>query len=168
MTWWEAHPALVHFPIAFLLGGAAVDLYTRRKPREALTRAAAGLYVAGTLSGLAAALAGFLAFFTVPHAGGLAHALMYWHPGISLVSLGLFAALAVRRWRSRGAPAGPGRLILSLVASALLAAGGFLGGYMVYHLGVGAAKGEAGAPGTHDSHFPASSRPGASQENAVK
>lgn len=161
MTWWEVHPALVHFPIAFLLGGLAVDLYARRKHREALARAATGLYVAGTLSGLLAALAGLVAFFTVPHAGGLAHALMYWHPGVSLVSLGLFTALALRRWRSRTAPAGPGTLILSLFASALLAAGGLIGGYMVYHLGVGVTPEgpESPTPASHEPHSPAAPAP---------
>lgn len=167
MTWWEVHPALVHFPIAFLLGGVAVDLYARRKPRESLARAATGLYVAGTLSGLVAAVAGIVAFFTVPHAGGLAHDLMYWHPGVSLASLALFAGLAFRRWRSRIAPAGPGTLILSLLASALLAAGGFLGGYMVYHLEVGVTRdgSESPSPGTHETHSPASSAP---QESPAK
>lgn len=172
MTPWEIHPALVHFPIAFLLGAVAVDLYARLKPGESLTRVAAGLYVAGTAGGVPAILAGLVAFFTVPHAGGRAHDLMYWHPGVSAASLGLFAAVAVRRWRLRSAPARTGAFVLALLASALLAAGGFLGGYMVYHLGVGVSRkmpeGPGHGPGTQKAHPAGSPASDGSQELPAK
>jgi uncharacterized membrane protein len=143
---WEWHPALLHFPLAFLLGGVAVDLWAMARPRELLTRAAAGLLVAGVVSGWIAAAAGLLAFLTVPHAGAVHH-LMYWHPAFTAPSLALFTALAVVRWRKRASPAGAGTAVLSGIAALLLAIGGFIGGYLVYHGGVGAAPGRRHDPG---------------------
>ena len=43
---WEFHPMLVHFPIAFLIGGVAVELFALRRPGEMLHRAAAWLLLA--------------------------------------------------------------------------------------------------------------------------
>lgn len=39
---WEAHPATVHFPIAFLLGAVALDLYAWWGGRTDLSRIAPG------------------------------------------------------------------------------------------------------------------------------
>lgn len=131
---WEWHPATVHFPIAFLLGGVALDLYARRRGRADLGRAATGLLAAGTLLGLAAVATGLLAFFTVRAHTRAAHDLMYWHLGVNAAALALFAAVVVRR---RAAPAGAGVRAAGLLAAGLLAAGGFLGGRIVYRGGAG-------------------------------
>lgn len=41
MNLWEIHPMLVHFPIAFLLAAAALDLPALRWPRESVAQAGA-------------------------------------------------------------------------------------------------------------------------------
>src|SRR6266542_897509 len=74
---WELHPALVHFPLALLLSGVVLDLYAWWRGRPGQLRAVAGLLVAGVVTGLVAALAGVLAFFTVPAHTAAAHRLMY-------------------------------------------------------------------------------------------
>src|SRR5215831_8418680 len=82
LTPWELHPALVHFPIAFLIGGVLLDLWAMRRPGSGWSRVATGLLVAGVLTGVLTGLAGFLAFFTLPpgHTEA-AHTAMYWHLG---------------------------------------------------------------------------------------
>ncbi len=134
---WEIHPALNHLPIAFLLGGVALDLVAARRGRLDLAQTATGLLLAGLLTGLAAAAAGALAFFTVPAHTAEAHALMYWHLGVQAAALVLFAGPTWVRWRNRPAPpAASGRLVVC-VAAALLVIGSGLGGYIVYHGGTG-------------------------------
>lgn len=131
---WEVHPALTHFPIAFLLGAVALDLYVGWRDRPDLRRAATGLLVAGVWTGWVVALAGLLAFFTVPGHTEQAHWLMYWHMAIQAAALLLFTWLAQARWRDR--PAGVGWLT-EAVATLLLVIGSGVGGYIVYHGGAG-------------------------------
>lgn len=132
---WEAHPAAVHFPIAFLLGAVALDLYAWWKGRTDLARAATWLIAAGTISGLLAVATGLLAFFTVRAHTAAAHAQMYWHLGLNAVALVLFAAVLF--FRRRAASPETRVRVAALVAAALLAGGGFLGGRIVYRGGAG-------------------------------
>ena len=132
---WEWHPATVHFPIAFLLGGVALDLYAWRRGRADLGRAATGLLAAGTLLGLVTATTGVVAFITVPAHTEEAHRLMYWHLGLNAAGLSLFATVCLLRRRT--AAPGAGVRVAGLSAAALLAGGGFLGGRIVYRGGAG-------------------------------
>jgi uncharacterized membrane protein len=63
---WELHPMLVHFPIAFLIGGVLLDLYAWARGSAALMHVATELLIAGVLTGLVTAAAGWLALETVP------------------------------------------------------------------------------------------------------
>jgi uncharacterized membrane protein len=131
MKLWEVHPAIVHFPLAFLLAGTALDAIALKKRRESLTRTAAGLYVAGVVSALPAIAAGVAAWLTFPHSEAV-HTLMYWHPALAIAAVLLFAWVARMRWRNRTHVARPFQSILSLVASMALIAAGYLGGVIVY------------------------------------
>ena len=134
---WEIHPALNHFPIAFLVGGMVLDLFAWWRGRPSLAQIATGLLIAGLLTGLLTALAGVAAFFTVPGHTEEAHRLMYWHIGIQAASLLLFAIPIWRRWRNwTEPPSATGRLVIC-VAAALLLVGSGIGGYLVYHGGAG-------------------------------
>ncbi|MBX9624493.1 MAG: DUF2231 domain-containing protein [Gemmataceae bacterium] len=132
---WEAHPATVHFPIAFLLGAVALDLYAWGRGRTDLAHAATWLIAAGTISGLLAVATGLLAFFTVPAHTSAAHGQMYWHLGLNAVAIVLFAAVFFLRRRPAGV--GTGVRIAGLLAAAVLAAGAYLGGRLVYRGGAG-------------------------------
>jgi uncharacterized membrane protein len=134
---WEIHPALNHLPIAFLLGGVAVDLYAWWCWRPNLSQVATGLLVAGVLTGALAALAGLLAFFTVPAHTDEAHWLMYWHAGVQVIALAMFAWPAWRRWRSWTAAPTAGSRFITCLAAVLLLVGSSIGGYIVYHGGAG-------------------------------
>lgn len=134
---WELHPMLVHFPIALLLCGVAVELWAMRRPRETLTRAGAGLLLAGAVSGWLTALAGLLAYFTVRAHTEEAHVWMWWHLGFAATTMLLFTWVAVVRWRRRMRPSTGGQWLASLIGALLLSVTGWLGGLIVYHGGAG-------------------------------
>ncbi|MCI0464156.1 MAG: hypothetical protein L0Z62_45055 [Gemmataceae bacterium] len=134
---WEFHPALNHLPIAFLLGGVALDLYAWWRERPTLAQVSTGLLIAGVLTGLLTALAGLLAFFTVPAHTEEAHRLMYWHLGIQAAALLLFAWPAWERWRTWAAPPALVGRFVTCLAAVLLLIGSGIGGYIVYHGGAG-------------------------------
>lgn len=142
---WEVHPALVHFPIAFLLGGVALDLFAwwrlrrQENPTEvapelrALTQFATGLLIAGVLAGVPAVLTGFIAYVTAPLY--VADTNILWHLSVSLSSLTLFAWVAFMRWLDWASSPTFVARITGLVAAVLLAAGAALGGHLVYRGG---------------------------------
>ncbi len=151
MNPWELHPLLVHFPIAFLLGGALLDLVTLRYRRETLSRSAAGLLLAGVCTGWLAAAAGLLAFYTVPAHTEEAHGKMYWHLGLAIASLLLFTWVAIARWRYRASPPKLPHAVAAVFASVLLALTGYLGADLVYHGGAGV-RPELLAPEIREGH----------------
>ena len=134
MTPWEFHPALIRLPIAFLLGGVAVDLAAWWKRREGWGRAATGLLTAGVASGVITAAASFLAFRTVPAPTEGAHRWMAWHLGLALTSLAAFSGVTLLRWRY---PAMAAARVGGLAAAVLLSVAAYLGGRIVYHGGTG-------------------------------
>jgi uncharacterized membrane protein len=146
-TPWEIHPALVHFPIAFLIGAVLLDLFAVRRPESGWARTATGLMVAGVVTGLITGLAGLLAFFTLPgtHTEA-AHATMYWHLGVQAAALVLFAVACWARW---GVVPGLGVRLLGWAAAVLLVVGSALGGWIVYHGGAGI-DARLVAPGLHE------------------
>jgi uncharacterized membrane protein len=135
---WEIHPSLVHFPIAFLIAGLCMDLYARARHSLSAGHVATGLYVAGVGAGLVTGLAGLLAFYTVPAAHTeQAHDQLFWHLGLALTSVVLFAGVAWVRWRGWQELPSVGALVVSVVAIGLLSAAGYLGGHIVYHGAMG-------------------------------
>lgn len=137
LTPWEMHPLLNHFPIAFLLGAVALDLFAQWRKRSALVQTATALLIAGVLFGILTALAGWLAFATVPAHTDEAHALMYWHLGVQLASLVLFACAALLRWRNWEVAPSLAARVIGLLAAGLLTIGSYLGGHIVYRGGAG-------------------------------
>jgi uncharacterized membrane protein len=133
-----AVPALVHFPIAFLLGGVLLGLYAWWRARAALDRVATGLLIAGVALGLVTGLAGLLAMFTMPDTHTeQAHDLMLWHLGLQLAAVVLFALVAWLGWRAWQTGPTVGVRLLGWVAAVVLVVGSGVGGYLVYHGGAG-------------------------------
>ncbi|MBI2806704.1 MAG: PQQ-dependent sugar dehydrogenase [Planctomycetes bacterium] len=133
----ELHPMLTHFPIAFLLGFVALDLFAWWRRRLDLAQVATGLLIAGVLSGVLAAFAGVLAFFTVQAHTDEAHVLMYWHLGVQTVALVLFGLAALLRWEGWTLPPTFGARLTGFIGALALSVGSGLGGYIVYHGGAG-------------------------------
>jgi uncharacterized membrane protein len=138
MELWEIHPSLVHFPIALLIAGLCTDLWARARHSLNAGHVAAGLYIAGVVTGLVTGLAGLLSFFTVPSAHTKqAHDQVMLHLGLALASVVLFAMVAWIRWRDWNGLPSAGSLAVSLVAVVLLIGAGYLGGHIVYHGAMG-------------------------------
>lgn len=134
---WELHPITVHFPIAFLLGGAVLLLWSLRWPSERLQQTMAGLLMAGILFGWLAAAAGGLAYYTVPAHTAVGHELMKWHLGLGLTTLVLFTWLSIMRWRRETTSVSTQQLIATLLGILLLLITGHLGGSIVFRHGAG-------------------------------
>lgn len=135
MNIWELHPALVHFPIAFLLGGVALDLYGRRS--EGKVAAATYLLIAGLIAAAVAAVAGVVAFNTVPeNHTEEAHRLIYPHIVTSVVAVVLFTVVCYARWR-RPSAVSPTIRWVGVAGAVFLIVGAAIGGRIVYQGGMG-------------------------------
>lgn len=134
---WELHPMLVHFPIAFLLGGSVVLFWTFLRPSEMLHQAATWLLLAGVLFGWLAAATGGLAYYTVPAHTEEGHGLMIWHLRLGLAMMALFTWVSIARLRRRETPATKQQLAITLVGAVLLMLTGHVGGSVVFHHGAG-------------------------------
>ncbi|MBI5016564.1 MAG: hypothetical protein HZB55_13875 [Deltaproteobacteria bacterium] len=142
----EFHPALVHFPLVFLLTGFALDAWLTVRGRD-LAEGSCGADTAlatllvGVLSGGLAAVFGDIALDHAVHAGFPA-APIEGHEDFALSALGVFAIVAAvqalarwRRWRLVGARAWL-LLVVGTVGVVLLLTAAYHGGELVYRLGV--------------------------------
>jgi uncharacterized membrane protein len=135
MHTWEIHPAVVHFPIAFLLGGVVLDLFGRHS--EAAVAAATYLLLAGLATAAVTAATGVFSYYTVPgNHTEQAHQRIFWHIGAMVTAVVLFTVVCFVRWQHPSvvslAIRGPG-----LAAAAILIFGGYVGGKLVYQGGLG-------------------------------
>lgn len=133
---WAAHPlhpALVHFPVAFWIGAAASDLVALRTHAALWWTVSHHAVAAGVVMGAVALLAGLLelALRRLPRG-----ALPWLAVHASLMSVALLCFMVSLAWRTV-VPPPPGALALSFAGSALVLAGGFCGGTLVYRFGVG-------------------------------
>lgn len=132
------HPALVHFPIAFLSLAVLADLASLVSEHEIL-RWSAGFLVLGCGTGVLAMLAGFLELAKVPDGPPLKDC--YWHMGFMLSSLTLFGLrLLLGLDNMQPIAVDASILFLDVAGFVCLAAGGWRGGKLVYAHGVGVDK----------------------------
>jgi uncharacterized membrane protein len=134
----NVHPALVHFPIAFLSVFFLLEIIGMVLPRDRLRQTAGAMLYCGTLGACLAAAAGLYAASTVPH-GQDVHALMEWHERLGLTVAGLGLCLSVWRLWSKKVPVGMEKalfLLLSSLMTVSMVFGADLGGLMVYGHGV--------------------------------
>jgi uncharacterized membrane protein/nitrite reductase/ring-hydroxylating ferredoxin subunit len=124
------HPALVHFPIAFLFGAFGFDLVGRLTGNPALWVTGGWLAILGVASALVAAIPGFIDYFLTvpPRSSGKRRAT--WHMALNLLVVALFAGAVLLR---RGGPPNPGDTVLLLegVGVVLLGISGYLGGVLL-------------------------------------
>jgi uncharacterized membrane protein len=134
------HPAVVHFPIALLLVNAGLTLFTLRRPDPFLERAAYGAMVIGWWGTLAAITTGIIsAALEWP----VSPEVLPWLNGHAVAGFALlivYGRAILWRRRDPGVLHGPRAsryVILILLGAALVVLDAWLGGYIVYRLGVG-------------------------------
>lgn len=133
------HPVLVHATLAFLVVGGLVEAYAIARRHASVERFGGVLVVLGTVSLLPTIAAGFLAENTLtltPAAGEAVDD----HERLGLLVLGVFLPLVLMKAWGRGRPPERWRGLYAaglLVGVALAVAAAYLGGFMVYRLGVG-------------------------------
>ena len=139
------HALIVHLPIGLLVTAVVADLVALlpRDPARVVT-VATGLYLAGTVTLVAAYLTGRSAAPEV-YTPGMAHAVVTRHWDSALWCVWYFGLLATGRVALRFAALAPRRTITAVLAVAALAGlllltnTAELGGRLVYEHGVGVA-----------------------------
>jgi uncharacterized membrane protein len=135
------HPALVHATVAFLIVGGLVEAYGLGTRHEPATKFGGALVVLGTVSLVPTMIAGFLAENVLTLSAAAADAVDD-HERFGLLAFGVFVPLLLMKAWGRGRP--PDRffgvyVVGLIVGVALVATAAYLGGLMVYALGVGVA-----------------------------
>lgn len=139
---YHLHPAAVHFPIAFLIAGAAVAaVRLGRSAPEWLSQAESWLLWLGTLSAWATLGLGLLAERTGPHVASAwevqaEHETLAWWTCAVFTVLALLRLYAVKRGRDSGFVRGL-QAALWIAGLGLLVATALHGAELVYGFGVG-------------------------------
>lgn len=151
------HAMLIPFPFAFLTGAFLFDLAGLWLDRPALWTTGAHLAWAGIGFALIAAVPGFIDYlFTVPpRSTGKQRATR--HLLVNLGAVALFALAAYVRGAAGVAP-DPVILVVEAGAIGLLAAGGWMGGTLVYRNQIGVDHRYAGAGQWKESRAPGAER----------
>lgn len=130
----EMHPAMVHFPIAFLPLSLGADALGRLTGDYALLEMGRRTMPLAAASAVTAAAFGFIAQEAV-RAEGQAHDLLATHRTLNAGLVGVTAAMALKRVRSHRP--GLGYLAVGLAALGAMGYSAYLGGRMAYEHGVG-------------------------------
>lgn len=129
------HPMIVPFPIAFLTGSVVFDAMSRVVPSEPLYHTAGHCMIAGVVTGLFAALPGFIDFTTVIPGDTRAKKRAVYHLSVNTLALIAFLVSLFAR------PTFAERNILSILPAyagfLCLTIGGWLGSALVYEDKIG-------------------------------
>lgn len=139
------HPATVHFPIALLLANGFFTILYLRRPSSTLDASAFYCLIVGWFGALAATASGVLAAFTLvfgpeaPHRDALPW--VNTHAILGIATLFVYGQALLLRRRNPALldnmQARKGYLGLLALGALLLVGGGWVGGHLVYELGVG-------------------------------
>jgi uncharacterized membrane protein len=133
------HPILIPFPLGLLSTSVVFDVVHLLTGNGKWSEISFWMIAVGVIGGLLAAAFGLIDWLGIP-SGTRAKATGLGHGLSNVLMVGLFAVSWVLR---SGAPGNPGVLpiILSFLGVGLASLGGFLGGELVFRMGIGVAEG---------------------------
>ena len=129
------HPILIALPLGLLMTSLVFDFRAKKRLDSTDGKISRALIGAGVLSGIVAAIPGIIDWLNTPE-GSRARAIGAWHGGGNVLALTLFA-LSWKKRRPNETQPDTSAVALSVIASAILGVTGWLGGEMVYRLGIG-------------------------------
>ena len=129
------HPILIALPLGLLTASLIFDIRAKKRLDSTDGKIARALIGCGVLSGLVAAIPGIIDWINVPN-DSRAKTIGLWHGSGNIVALSLFA-LSWKKRRPNETQPDNSAVALSLLASAILGLTGWLGGEMIYRLGIG-------------------------------
>jgi uncharacterized membrane protein len=136
------HPALVHFPLGLWLTSFVTDVLFYLTRNSSLLLVSKFLIAAGLIGGIAAAIPGFIDWWTLKD--GPLKRIADWHARLNFIALALFAGSLYLRIKHLGAPLVNYRIripfLVSLIGVVLVGIAANLGGEMVYKHRMGVAE----------------------------
>lgn len=129
------HPILIALPLGLLMTSLIFDVRAKKRLDATDGKISRALIGAGVLSGLVAAIPGIIDWINIPD-NSRAKAIGLWHGCGNILALSLFA-LSWKKRRPNETQPDNSAVVLSVTASAILGLTGWLGGEMVYRLGIG-------------------------------
>jgi nitrite reductase/ring-hydroxylating ferredoxin subunit/uncharacterized membrane protein len=130
------HPMLIPFPFAYLFGSALVDTWARATGRRHWYQTSSHMNLLGLGSAVFAAVPGLIDYvFAVPPRSS-ANRRATSHMLANLSAVALFAAARMGRRRADARPS-VAAIVTELCGAGLLAAGGWMGGTLVYRNQIG-------------------------------
>ena len=130
------HPMLIVFPLGLLATAVIFDLLYLIFDNRLLPTASFYMIAAGVLGGLLAAIFGFVDWLALPN-GSRAKNIGLWHGLGNVLIVGLFAVSWLLRSDNVDFVPDSMAMILSFAGAALALITGWIGGELVYRLGVG-------------------------------
>ena len=129
------HPILIAFPVAFGAGALGFDLAGRLGDWPSVWATGAYLSLATVISGLAAGVPGLIDYFAVVPPNSSAKKRATWHMAVNVAALALIGL----GWFGRADDLRPGvgTIALEALGMALMSAGGWMGGTLVYRNQIG-------------------------------
>ena len=123
------HPVLIPYPFAFLTGATAFDVASSISGRPQWSQTASHLARIGLGSAVVAAIPGIIDYFGSVPPGTEAKTRARYHALTNVSALACFAIAESRRGADKQAHG----LAFSVLGTALLSIGGWLGGELIYH-----------------------------------
>jgi len=133
------HPIVVHFTIALLTTAVVLDILGRILGKESLRSAGWWNLCAAALASIVTVISGVVAEGSLPHNEAI-HEIMEMHERLGFIVMGIILALFLGRLllEKKALAWLPGVVTaMSIIGVALMLAGGYYGGEMVYTHGMG-------------------------------
>jgi uncharacterized membrane protein len=133
------HPILVPFPLGLLTTSVIFDIIHLLTGATRWAEISFWMIAAGVIGGLVAAMFGLIDWLDIP-SGTRAKAIGLGHGLSNVLMVALFAVSWLLRASAPGDP-GTFSIVLSFLGVGFASLGGFLGGELVFRMGIGVAEG---------------------------